>query len=82
MDIAKSPAVWGLDKRVNAVEEDLDSLETYVFDWTETAQTYLLAIRCVLEEKFDLNMRSYIDAVAVEKQSESGGEGADHEQLD
>lgn len=79
MDVAQAPAVKGLDKRVGELEADLDSLEGYVFQWTETAQTYLLAIRRVIEERFELDMRSYLDLVAEETDTDE--DGADHEKM-
>jgi hypothetical protein len=38
-------------------------LEDYVFEWTGTAETYLLALRRVLEEKLDVSMGSYLKQV-------------------
>ena len=54
-----------LTKTVRDLETDVDDLQEYVFGWTEFAETYLLAVREVLEssvdgvDNFNDNLREY-----------------------
>jgi hypothetical protein len=48
---------------VSDVEGSVGDLEDYVFEWMGTAETYLLALRRVLEEKLDVSMGSYLKQV-------------------
>lgn len=48
------------------IEGVLWALEEYTYEWTGTAETYLLALRRVAEEKLDVSMESYIEAVEAE----------------
>jgi len=42
-----------LNATIEELRTDIDGLQDYVFDWTEFAETYLLAIRGVLESSVD-----------------------------
>jgi len=42
-----------LTETVSELDSNLDDLEEYTFGWTEFAETYLLAIRGVLESSVD-----------------------------
>jgi len=60
---AGSAVVQGLDERLSEVESDVGELEDYVFKWTSFAETYLLALRRVVEEKVGVDMDSYLAMV-------------------
>lgn len=49
---AAKPAVeYDVEDRLNAVEAILDDLEEYVYEWDETAEAYLLALRSIVEDR-------------------------------
>ncbi|MFC5970549.1 hypothetical protein ACFPYI_04320 [Halomarina salina] len=52
-----------IEKRVGLLEDDLDDLDDYVLDWTEGADTYLRALRWVVEEKLGVSLKSYLETV-------------------
>lgn len=66
---ASSNTAKHLNRRLNAIEEDLDALEAYIFEWDETAQTYLLAMRRAIEEELGLDLCHHIDVVEDEVSS-------------
>ena len=60
--VAEAPAVKKLDKRVAELETDMTDLEEYMYEWHESAETYLRALRRVVEEKLDVSFQSYLQA--------------------
>lgn len=55
-----------LDERVATLEKDMTVLEKYVKQWTEGAETYLLALRRVAEEKLQIDFSSYLQAAEAQ----------------
>lgn len=66
--VAEAPAVKTIEKRLGALEKDVSDLESYVYDWTEAAETYIKAFRRFIKEKFDTSLNSYLQAVEAEEQ--------------
>lgn len=67
--------------RFERLEDDFSVLEEYVYGWTQAAETDLLAIRRILEEKLGISMESYLDAAEAEgpdDDEELDTEGADN----
>lgn len=75
--VAEAPAVRRLDERLSRVEDDLFDLEGYVYEWTENAESYLLALRRVAEEKLGVSMDSYIGTVEADGEEGEAGAGAE-----
>ncbi|EMA17032.1 hypothetical protein [Haloarcula amylolytica] len=48
---ASQPGVDDLEERLEAAEEHLDDLEAYAYEWDETAEMYLRALRAALEDR-------------------------------
>jgi DNA-binding Lrp family transcriptional regulator len=64
--VAEAPAVKTIEKRVAVLEEDVADIEDYVYEWNEAAETYLRALRKVVEEKLDVSLTSYLQSVEAE----------------
>jgi len=60
--VAEAPAVKTLDKRVAELETDMTDLEEYMYEWHESAETYLRALRRVVEDKLGVSLQSYLEA--------------------
>lgn len=60
--VAEAPAVKKLDKRVGELETDMLDLEEYMYEWHESAETYLRALRQVVEDKLGVSLQSYLEA--------------------
>jgi hypothetical protein len=57
-----------MDDDVRAeIEERIGEVEEYLFEWTETAETYLIAIRHVLERELGVEMGRYLNQVETER---------------
>lgn len=68
--VAEAPAVKTLDKRLGRLEEDVDDLEAYMYDWHEAAETYLRALREVITEKLGVDFSSYLQAAEADTDDE------------
>jgi len=51
-----------LRERVSDVEDDLADFEKYVYEWHESAETYLRALRKVVEGKLSVSLKSYLQS--------------------
>jgi len=60
--VAEAPAVKKLEKRVGELETDMLDLEEYMYEWHESAETYLRALRQVVEDKLGVSLQSYLEA--------------------
>jgi len=60
--VAEAPAVKTLEKRVGELETDMIDLEEYMYEWHESAETYLRALRRVVEDKLGVSLQSYLQA--------------------
>lgn len=57
-----------MDDDVRAeIEERIGEIEEYLFEWTESAETYLIAIRHVLERELGVEMGRYLKQVDTER---------------
>lgn len=61
--VAEAPAVKTIESRVATLEDDLADVEEYMYDWHEAAETYMRALRRVVEEELDVSLQSYMEAV-------------------
>jgi len=52
-----------LTSTVRDIDSEFSDLEEYVYGWTEFAETYLLAVRQVLEEKLGVDMNQHLQDV-------------------
>jgi hypothetical protein len=50
-----------LEKRVDGMEEELSELAPFVWDWTEHAEAYCLALREAVEDISDVEMGPRIE---------------------
>jgi uncharacterized protein (DUF849 family) len=64
--VAEAPAVKTIEERVSLLEEDVDDLDEYLSEWNVAAETYMRALRKVVEEKLDVSLASYMETVEVE----------------
>ena len=51
--------VKNLKARVSTIEEDLTEFEMYVYEWHESAEMYLRAIRQAVEDKLGVSLTQY-----------------------
>jgi uncharacterized protein YutD len=48
------------------IEQNVADLEDYIYEWTETAETYLLAMRRVIEDELEVDMSGYFQQAEEE----------------
>jgi hypothetical protein len=48
------------------IEQHVEELEDYIFEWTETAETYLIAMRRVIEDELEVDMSGYFQQAEEE----------------
>lgn len=68
--VAEAPAVKTIEKRVAVLEEDMVDLEEYMYEWHEAAETYMRALRRVVEDKLGVSLQSYLETGEGELESD------------
>jgi archaellum component FlaC len=58
-DVARAPAVKTIESRLGELEDEVDELESYVFEFSEAVETQLYAMQQAMEENMNISLAAY-----------------------
>jgi len=67
---ASTPQIEEVDDQLEELDEVLLEVEEFTYEWMETAEAYLLALREVVEQEHNVSMESRIEAAKPEDMDE------------
>jgi DNA-binding MarR family transcriptional regulator len=68
-DVSKERAVRRVSSRVSELEGRVEDLEGYLFEWTESAELYLVALRRIIEQETEMSFDEYLRRVDEDENS-------------